>query len=76
MSVGASLFLIAGGAILRFAVHKRDVSFVDVQTVGVILLVIGVIGLIISLLYMFLWADRNRGYADDRPVARDRRDYP
>ncbi|MEA2391119.1 MAG: hypothetical protein QOK31_1228 [Solirubrobacteraceae bacterium] len=74
MTVGASLILIAVGAILRFAVNKRTIADVDVPTVGLILLVVGVIGLIISLLYMFVWADRRRGYVEERPVVRDPRD--
>lgn len=56
MRIGASLFLIAVGAILKFAVTKR-VSGVDISTVGVILLVIGIIGLLVE---MFVWANRRR----------------
>ena len=50
MGIGTSLFLIAVGAILKFAVHAT-VSGVSLQTVGVILMVVGVIGLVIS----FIW---------------------
>ena len=42
MTIGGSLFLIAVGAILKFAV-TADVSGIDLQTVGVILMVIGVV---------------------------------
>ena len=45
--IGTSLVLIASGAVLAFAVHLRSTS-VDVNTVGVILLVVGIIGLLIS----------------------------
>ena len=48
MSLGASLFLIAVGAILRFAV-TADLAGIDIQTVGTILMVIGVVGFAISL---------------------------
>ena len=48
MSLGASLFLIAVGAILRFAVTATFAG-IDIQTVGTILMVIGVIGFAISL---------------------------
>ena len=41
MSLGASLFLIGVGAILRFAV-TADLAGIDIQTVGTILMVIGV----------------------------------
>lgn len=56
MQIGGSLFLIAVGAVLRWAVTYR-VSGVDVHMVGTILLVVGVIGLAVSL---FLWATRRR----------------
>jgi hypothetical protein len=51
MRIGASLFLIAVGAILKFAVTRR-VNGVDLTTVGVILMVIGVVGLLITLVLM------------------------
>lgn len=69
MGIGTSLFLIALGAILYFAV-TATVSGLSVQTVGVILMVVGGIGLAISLLWTTIWADRTRG----RTVVRDR--YP
>jgi hypothetical protein len=60
MGIGTSIFLIAVGAILKFAV-KTDVSGIEISTVGVILMIVGIIGLLISLLYMTMWADRRRG---------------
>jgi len=51
MRIGASLFLIAVGAILKFAV-TRQMSGVNVNTVGVVLMVVGIIGLVLSLLFM------------------------
>jgi sulfite exporter TauE/SafE len=68
MGIGTSIFLIAVGAILRFAVSATT-SGVNIHTVGVILIIVGAIGLVISLLYMLIWSDRNRGTA---PVARER----
>jgi predicted MFS family arabinose efflux permease len=59
MGIGTSLVLIAIGAILSYAV-EFDVSGLDINTVGVILMVLGVAGLLISLLYMAFWADRTR----------------
>jgi uncharacterized protein DUF6458 len=56
MRIGASLFLIALGAILKFAVTKH-VKDVDIQTIGVILMVVGIVGLLIEL---FLWSNRRR----------------
>ena len=48
MTIGASLLLIAIGAILKFAV-TATVSGVDVQTIGVVLMVVGVLGLVLGL---------------------------
>jgi hypothetical protein len=48
MNLGASLFLIAVGAILHFAV-TATLAGIDIQVVGTILMVIGVIGFAISL---------------------------
>ena len=48
MTIGTSLFLIAVGAILKFAVTAH-VAGVDLQTVGVILMVVGGVGLLIGL---------------------------
>ncbi|MCU1633210.1 MAG: hypothetical protein JWM61_1862 [Micrococcaceae bacterium] len=49
MRIGSSIFLIALGAILAFAVQAQ-VSFVDITLVGYILMAVGVIGLIASLI--------------------------
>ena len=57
MSLGFSLFLIAVGAILNFAV-TATVAGVDIQTVGVILMIVGVIGLLITLAMYFSQRDR------------------
>jgi uncharacterized membrane protein YfcA len=48
MTIGTSLFLIAVGAILKYAV-TATVAGIDVQTAGVILMVVGVLGLLIGL---------------------------
>lgn len=48
MRIGASLVLIAIGAILKFAV-TTSVSGVNLATVGVVLMVVGVVGLVLSL---------------------------
>lgn len=50
MGIGVSLILIAIGAILTWAV-ETTVSGVDINTVGVILMVVGVVGLLISLAF-------------------------
>ncbi len=51
MTIGASLFLIAVGAILKFAVTYTVVG-IDIQVVGVILMVAGGIGLLLGLFFM------------------------
>jgi hypothetical protein len=71
LGIGTSIFLIAVGAILKYAV-TADVSGVDLDVVGVILMVVGVIGLLLSLLWMTIWADRRRGaVVGDRAVVAD-----
>ena len=60
MGLGVSLFLIAVGAILAFAVDTA-VAGVDIWTIGVILMVVGIIGLLLSLLFwssFMPWAAR------------------
>jgi hypothetical protein len=66
MTIGTSLFLIAVGAILKYAV-KDGVSGIDIHTVGVILMIVGVIGLLLSVLYMSLWSRNRRGYGGPPP---------
>jgi beta-lactamase regulating signal transducer with metallopeptidase domain len=51
MGLGTSIFLIALGAILKFAV-TTTVSGIELATVGVILMVVGIVGLCISLIYL------------------------
>ena len=50
MGIGVSLILIAVGAILTWAVNAT-VSGLDVNAVGVILMVVGAIGLVLSLMF-------------------------
>jgi hypothetical protein len=47
MTIGTSLFLIAVGAILKYAV-TGDVSWIDVQTAGLVLMIVGAVGLLIG----------------------------
>ena len=71
MGVGTSLLLIAAGAILKFAVTVSNSNGVDWNTVGVILMVIGGIGLLLSLLFWGSWGGvhrRRAAYVDERRV--------
>jgi Domain of unknown function (DUF6458) len=65
MAIGTSLFLIAVGAILRYAVDAT-VAGVDIQTAGLILMIIGVVGLVIGL-FLLTQARGDRVVADDPP---------
>ena len=70
MGVGVSLILIAAGAILTWAV-STTVSGVDINTIGVILLVVGAIGLVLSLMFWSSWGGvrghRRTTYVEDGP---------
>lgn len=64
MTIGAGIFLIAVGAILKFATNFH-VSGLSIDTIGVILMVAGAVGLLIGLFQEIVWS-RRRGVA---PVA-------
>lgn len=76
MGIGVSIVLLAVGAVLAFAVHVTAHGF-DVNTVGVILMVVGGIGLLVALMVgSFPWGPsyRRTTYVDDGvPVAPVRR---
>ena len=67
MGIGVSVFLLAVGAILTYAVEVTT-SGVDLDTVGVILMICGAIGLLVSLLFWNSWG----GFGGRRTVVRDR----
>ena len=69
MGIGTSIFLIAVGAILYFAVNA-DVSGLEISTVGLILMICGILGLLVSL---FLF--RGPRGTTERTVVRDRTPY-
>ena len=60
MTIGSSVLLIAIGAILRYAV-TATVSGVSIQTIGLILMLAGILGLVLSLFYLFAWRPRRAG---------------
>lgn len=68
MGIGVSLLLIAAGAILTFAVEAEADGF-DINTIGIILMVVGGVGLLLSLL---LW-DRVGSYGVRRRTVVERR---
>jgi hypothetical protein len=73
MGIGVSIFLLAVGAILAFAVHLPT-NGIDLDTVGVILIVLGLIGLLLSLAFWEEWTPRRRvvGYDDADVITRRR----
>ncbi|HEU0249583.1 MAG TPA: DUF6458 family protein [Solirubrobacteraceae bacterium] len=68
MTYGSSLLLIAIGAILRYAV-TATVSGIDLQVVGLVLMIVGIVGLVLSL-WFGVWAGRR----EVPPVEREVRD--
>jgi hypothetical protein len=72
MGLGVSILLIAAGAILAFAVNAT-VSGVDIHTIGWILLIVGIVGAVLSMIFWSSWAGpgywggRRRTYVDDAP---------
>jgi uncharacterized protein DUF6458 len=72
MGISGSLVLIAIGAILKWAV-TATVSGVDLQTVGVILMVVGGVGFVLSLIFWSTWggfggASRRTTVVRDEPT--------
>ncbi len=67
MGIGVSVFLLAVGAILTFAVDA-SVSGIDISMVGIILMVAGAIGLLLTLL---VWGPRSRRVTTEQVVRDD-----
>ncbi len=67
MGIGTSIFLIAVGAILRYAV-TATVSGVSLGTIGVILMIVGVVGLVLSLIF---WSALGSWYPGRSVTRRD-----
>ena len=73
MGIGVSIFLLAVGAILAFAVNV-EMSGIDLDTVGVILMIVGLLGLLLSLVFWSSWGGIG-GYRRDT-IVRDPYDRP
>ena len=70
MGLGTSIFLIAVGAILDYAVSWQ-VRGVDLKTVGAILMIVGAIGIVLSLIFWNSWGwGRRDTYVDGGPRRR------
>ena len=74
MGIGVSIFLLAVGAILSFAVHL-PADGINLDTVGVILIILGLVGLLTSLVLWDDWTPRRRllDYEDGDVIIRRRR---
>jgi hypothetical protein len=59
MGIGVSLVLIAVGAVLAFAVHVTGNGF-NLHTIGIILLVVGAIGALLSMIFWSSWGGFGR----------------
>ncbi len=73
MGLGVSIILIAVGAVLAFAVHVTTSGF-NVNTVGYILLVVGIVGALISLVFWSSWRGGfgGRTVVEEGPATRRR----
>ncbi len=60
MGLGAGLFLIAVGAIITFAVNAT-ISGLDLHVIGVILMIVGGLGVLLSLIFWSSWGGVGRG---------------
>jgi hypothetical protein len=72
MGLGVGLILAAVGAVLAFAVNT-EVSGVNIHTIGWILLIVGIVGILLSLVFWSSWAgpgywNRRRTYVDEGPA--------
>jgi hypothetical protein len=68
MTIGAGILLIAVGAILRFGISTVSTHGFGIHTIGDILILVGILGVVLWLLVFAPWAPRARGR---RPVYRD-----
>jgi hypothetical protein len=73
LSLGVSIFLLAVGAVLTFAVEVTTSGF-NIHTVGIILMVAGALGLVLSLLFWSSFSPYRRGgdtVVEERTIHRD-----
>ena len=72
MTIGAAIFLIAAGAILRFGITTVSTHGFSIHSIGDILMVVGVLGVVLWLLVWSPWAARVRSrrtvYREEAPV--------
>lgn len=71
MGITASLLLSAAGAVLIWAVNATA-SGIDIHTVGVILLLVGIVGFVVSLFFWSSWGGFGSAPGRDTTVIRER----
>jgi hypothetical protein len=76
VGIGTSIFLIALGAILTFAIEVDSASGFNINNIGVILMIVGFVGIVLSMAFWDSWGGFNRTGArrvvvlDDEPIER------
>jgi Domain of unknown function (DUF6458) len=76
MGIGVSLFLIAVGLILWLAVNVNTDGRIDINMIGVILVIVGAIGMLLSMIFWSTWGGIGGGWRRDTVVRDDRYDRP
>lgn len=71
MGIGTSIIVMAIGAILTFAVETDSTEGFNVNSIGIILMIAGLVGLLVTL---FIWGPRRREVVVDRPATTVYRD--
>ena len=71
MRIGAGLLLIAVGAILRFGIATVSTHGIAIPTIGDILRIVGVLGVVLWLVVSAPWSRRRPAYREDAPVYRE-----
>lgn len=69
MTIGAAIVLITVGAVLKWAVTAHVNGF-DIQTAGMVVFIVGLVGLGLAILYAFVWSRPDRYDAHDPAVRR------
>jgi len=61
MGIGVGLLLLAAGAVLAFAIEVDSTGGFNINTIGIILMVVGAIGVVASMMFWSSWGGPNRG---------------
>jgi hypothetical protein len=75
MGISTSIIVFAIGAILRFAVTATATGF-NIHTVGVILMIVGAVGFVVSLIFWSSWGGFGGGRTRGRTMVTRNQGYP